>query len=613
MAPDHVGSSHLAQLRQRAEEVVRTRSAGTNNVTGDAIPRLLHELQTHQIELELQNEDLRRAQVELATARDRYADLYTFAPISYITVGHNGLIVETNLMATELLGAERQRLIGERLSRFVIADDVGLFFAHQKRVGRHEGPQRCELRMARASGEVFHAQLESAPGAPDGGSGGYQVTITDISKLKQAEAELSKANDSLELKVDERTAELRRINEYLEAEIADREKAEQELHTVLQSMSHFIWAGEVDETGVFRYTYFSPVVAEITGRTPEYFLSSARSNLRIVHAEDRPRVFHSIRSVFERRPESQGIEYRVVRPDGTTRWVHDTVVARPLPNGRLSLSGVVSDITQRKDAEDGKLRVERELAVHREASVRSDRLRSLGEMAAGMAHELNQPLAGVRGSAEHIILAMERDWELTPATLRTRLTRVIDQVDRMTHIIDHVRLFARESGKPSCSSIDANAVANAGISMLANQFRSQGIGLVSRLSAGLPTVWANAYSLEEVILNLLTNARDSLEQELDTGLTRPEASVSIRTRLIDRDGQHIQIEVADNGPGIPPNILESVFDPFFTTKDPDKGTGLGLSICKTIVESFGGTIEIESTVSVGTTAVITLPVENEAG
>ena len=298
------------QLRRRAEAVARAGSSA-KDVQTDAEHRLLHELQTHQIELELQNEDLRQAQVELAAARDRYADLYTFAPISYVTVGRNGLIVETNLKGTELLGAERQRLVGERFSRFVVEEDVGRLFEHQKRVYANDGAQRVELRMKRASGEVFHAQLESVQAADDGEIDGHRLAIVDVSRLKLAEAELRDANSRLDAKVEERTSDLRRTNEHLEHEMADRQKAELALDLVLKSIPHFIWAGETDENGMFRYTYYSPVVAEVTGRTPEYFLSSIRSYLRIAHPEDRARIFSFIRSVFEQRAESQEIEYRI--------------------------------------------------------------------------------------------------------------------------------------------------------------------------------------------------------------------------------------------------------------------------------------------------------------
>ena len=150
---------------------------------------------------------------------------------------------------------------------------------------------------------------------------------------------------------------------------------------------------------------------------------------------------------------------------------------------------------QRKPCGDA----QRELETQRALSMRSDRLRSLGEMAAGIAHELNQPLVGVRGLAEHILIAMDRGWDLTEEKLRDRLTRVVEQADRMVHIIEHVRMFAREAGRPNPVPVQANDVVRSGMEMLGAQFRSHGLELASELSEGLPLVFANPFSLEEVI------------------------------------------------------------------------------------------------------------------
>jgi PAS domain S-box-containing protein len=603
-------SNPLARLRRKAEALAQARLSATSHTT-DGDHYLVHELRTYQIELELQNEDLRKAQVEVAAARDRYADLYTFAPNSYVTVGLNGVIEEANLKAAELLGLPRDELLGQRLGRFVEGSEFRRLSAHWKRTANTEGSDRCELRMECARGEVVHAQLESVQVASKDGGRGFQVTITDVSELKRTQVELQEANELLELTIGERSAELKNANEHLHGQIVDRQKAEDALQMVVASIPHYIWQGETDEDGRFRYSYVSPVVAEITGRPPEYFLASAKSHLRIIHPQDRGRAMRFVRSLFDQVAEYQEIEYRINLPDGQTRWVMDTVVARTARPGRLSLSGVSSDITQRKIAEEGKREAEGELEAHRAASLRSDRLRSLGEMAAGIAHELNQPLAGIRGLAEHTLLALERDWESSPETIRKRMNLAVDQVDRMTHIIDHVRLFARESGRPAVSSVDMNDVVTAGVDLLASQFRAYGIFLETHLSDDVPAVLANAYSLEEVILNLLTNARDVLEEE-----SSPERAedprVTVRTGLVKDDGRScVQTKVADNGPGMPEEVLVSVFDPFFTTKGPDKGTGLGLSISKSIVEDAGGTIEIRSIVGQGTTVIIDLPLEDK--
>ena len=268
------------------------------------------------------------------------------------------------------------------------------------------------------------------------------------------------------------------------------------------------------------------------------------------------------------------------------------------------------EIVERKRAEEARIAAERTLAEQRVLSMRTDRLRSLGEMAAGIAHELNQPLVGVRGLAEHILIGMERSWDLTEEKLRERLTLIVEQVDRMSHIIEHVRLFAREAGKPELNLVQVNDVVSSAMGLLNVQFRSRGLELECELTEKLPPVLANPFSLEEVVLNLIINARDAMEERSQKSSSSIPPRILLRT-FLEGKGQegHVKIEVIDWGVGIPPEILAKVFDPFFTTKGPDRGTGLGLSISKSIVEQFGGTIQMQSTPGQGTTVTISLPVQ----
>ena len=242
--------------------------------------------------------------------------------------------------------------------------------------------------------------------------------------------------------------------------------------------------------------------------------------------------------------------------------------------------------------------------------MRSDRLRSLGEMAAGIAHELNQPLQGVRGMAERLLISLDRGWELTEETIRDRAGTIIEQADRMVNIIEHIRIFARESGKPELRPVKVNDVVRACVDLLGTQLRSRGIQLDRELMESLPVISANPFSLEEVVINLLINARDAVEEQMKAGSVSAPPRILLRT-LLDQTGEseRAKIEVIDNGIGIPEDKVEYVFDPFFTTKGPDRGTGLGLSISRSIVEGFGGTISIDSTPGSGTTVTISLPVE----
>jgi len=267
------------------------------------------------------------------------------------------------------------------------------------------------------------------------------------------------------------------------------------------------------------------------------------------------------------------------------------------------------EVEGHESADEARRAAEQELTDQRQISVRTDRLRSLGEMAAGIAHELNQPLVGVRGSAEHVLLCKERGWDLSDEELRDKLTEVVKQADRMSHIIEHVRMFARESGKPERRLVQVNNIVTSAVEMLGAQFSAHGLLLDCELGTDLPPVSANPFSLEEVVLNLLTNCRHAVEQREATG-SEGAGRVVIRTLShTDEPRGGVTIQVVDNGVGIPGDVIERAFEPFFTTKRPEHGTGLGLSISKSIVEEFGGTIALKSEEGVGTTATVVLPAE----
>ncbi|MBT5828574.1 MAG: HAMP domain-containing protein [Candidatus Latescibacteria bacterium] len=253
-----------------------------------------------------------------------------------------------------------------------------------------------------------------------------------------------------------------------------------------------------------------------------------------------------------------------------------------------------TEISERTQAEEARNQAETELEAQRTRMMHSDRLRSLGEMAAGIAHELNQPLVGVRGFAEHILIGQELKWELKPEALTERMNNIIEQADRMVHIIQHVRLFAREAGKPTTESVQINDTILSSLDMIGAQFNSHGIRLQTDLADQLPTITANPYSLEEVILNLLNNARDAIEVFKESAPTTYVPKVSIETNVSPENPNKVLIEISDNGGGISKDVVQKIFDPFFTTKDPDRGTGLGLSISKSIIEEFEGALSVTS-------------------
>ena len=206
--------------------------------------------------------------------------------------------------------------------------------------------------------------------------------------------------------------------------------------------------------------------------------------------------------------------------------------------------------------------------------------------------------------AEHMLIAMEREWTMDEEHIRDRLERIVEQSDRMVHIIDHVRRFAGEAGRSDVAPIQVDGIVESAVSLLGAQFKAHGLDLAIESAGNLPPVLANAFSLEEVVINLLSNSRDAVESR--SAADGRQGRVVVRTSS--PDSTQVCIEVEDNGSGIPESIIAKVFDPFFTTKDPDKGTGLGLAISRTIVEESDGQLILESTPDQGTRATVVLPI-----
>jgi diguanylate cyclase (GGDEF)-like protein/PAS domain S-box-containing protein len=203
--------------------------------------QVLHDLQVHRIELEMQNRALREAQRDLEAARNRYADLYDFAPVGYLTLSPRGSVVEINLTGATMLGMERSRVLGLPFIAWLAPGESRRFMLHLRDVAQSNEPQTVELRL-HCNGKLLHVRLESASRRLDGETL-CRTAIIDITEHKQAEHELRRAHDQLESNVRERTIELQRANEALEAKVAERQRAEQELRlaaTVFESTDQAI-------------------------------------------------------------------------------------------------------------------------------------------------------------------------------------------------------------------------------------------------------------------------------------------------------------------------------------------------------------------------------------
>ncbi|MCS7273332.1 MAG: ATP-binding protein [Fimbriimonadales bacterium] len=235
--------------------------------------------------------------------------------------------------------------------------------------------------------------------------------------------------------------------------------------------------------------------------------------------------------------------------------------------------------------------------------IQSSKLASLGTLASGVAHELNQPLAIIRAIAQQNLEMLRNGSSLDAQqleTLREDLQIIHRQTVRMSHIIQHLRTFARKP-REVFEPVNLNEVAQNALILLREQLRNRGITLVERYAPDLPPVLGEANSLEQIVINLLTNARDALEG-CENGQIVIETGVYHDSRQT-----YAELRVRDNGPGVPPEIRSQIFDPFFTTKDPNKGTGLGLAISLEIAHKHKGMLMLGDTQQ-GAEFVLRIPV-----
>ena len=252
---------------------------------------------------------------------------------------------------------------------------------------------------------------------------------------------------------------------------------------------------------------------------------------------------------------------------------------------------ILRDISQRK-------KIEQQLN-------RSERMASLGEMASGMAHEINQPLLSITLGIENLLMKIQQVKAVDESYFHNKSEKIFEDILRVGRIIDHVRAFSRDHDEYISTSFDINESINNAISMISEQFKHHGITLDIQLDEKIHPIIGNTYRFEQVILNLLTNAKDTLEETKKTSKLDFKKTIVIRTY---HDDHTNFIEVKDNGNGIKPDVIDRIMLPFYTTKSESKGTGLGLSISFGIIKELKGSIDVESNSVSGTIFRISLPI-----
>jgi PAS domain S-box-containing protein len=559
---------HLARLRSQAEALSKENSHHTAREPVDQ-DNLLHDLQVHQIELEMQNEELRHAQEELGQMVERYSDLYDFSPVGYVTSNKSGLILEINLTCTRQFEKKRAGLLNTPLRLNVAVEDRRRMQAHLDLVFASGERQTCELRLAKKNGSETYVQMDSIRVLHGDGSEVCRTSVTDISTRKNFEKELIKVQDQLEKRVQERTAELW-VNE------RKFKRLSQEFQTLLHAITDTL-------------ILFSPKMKVL------WTNSEDAVHLRATDSEavgkycsaliDDPAAL-SLNCPATKCFQTGQKEYSFVTHNGAILDLR----AFPInENNKVnSVLLLVSDITEK-------------IATQAEA-MQAGHMASLGELASGVAHEINNPITGIINYGQILIN------ECPPDSLEKDIgERIVKEGDRIGRIVKTLLSYARD-GREEKTPTRVEDILEESIILTQAQIRKEGIDLQIDLADDLPEIHANLQQIQQCFINVINNARYALNERYPEG--HENKRLEIIGESIVLDGRpYVRITFHDHGPGIAAADLPMLTKQFFSTKPFGKGTGLGLNITQNIIADHGGHLSFASDKGEDTSVTIDLPVD----
>ena len=333
------------------------------------------------------------------------------------------------------------------------------------------------------------------------------------------------------------------------------------------------------------HAFASAEWSHITGYSRKELL--AMSFFDLVHPKDRATSLGR----HHRRRQGENVpglyEITIVRKDGTEVPVELTAAVTTY-KGKPANVGYIRDITKRKRAEEREKQLQEELSL-------SSRLASVGELAAGVAHEVNNPLTGIIGFSQRLLRKSTDE-----AAIRD-LERIHNEAQRAAKVVRNLLTFARRR-KPKKEYLDVNEILARALELRAYELKTSNIELTVEFIPDLPKITADFHQMQDVFLNIILNAEQAMVEANQGG------KLNIKTQKVKG---YIKISFTDDGPGISAEQLEEIFDPFFTTREEKGGTGLGLSVCHGIVIEHGGRIYAKSKPGKGATFTVELPLTTE--
>ena len=558
---DFEGSDNEASSRRDRPDHPRREKADpspekTSALTLDATPRKPDDLNQRQLELEVQNDELRWTLAELEASRARYYDFYNFAPVGYVTVSELGLILEANLTLGLMLGVPHGTLVGQSIYRRLYhREDQEAYQKLSHRLAANEEPLSCELRLSKHGDNYFWGLLK-ATAAQDEGVPVWRFVVSDITARKQKEIELQRATERFELAV--------------------------------AGSSDGLWDWDFTTNTLF----FSPRFKQLLGYAPDdpRFPNLYASFKSRVHPEDLRATEAAIEhTVIEGGPYRS--VFRLQTEAGAWRWFEARgATLRNAQDCATRLSGSISDITERKQTEQA--------LWNAKAEAESANL-AKSQFLATMSHELRTPMNGVVGFTELLLdtpleQQQRRFVELLKVSSHTLLSLINDILD----------FSSIESGQLTLQTMecDAGQLIHEVAAAFEPQVRSHGLDWSLRIAPELPRlIIADPVRFRKILGYLLGNALKFTKQ----------GRISLELAPLTVSGQpFLRISVSDTGVGISREKQENLFQKF-TQADASStreygGTGLGLAISKKLVELMGGRIGFESEAGIGSTFWFTM-------
>jgi len=518
---------------------------------GPAVRRALREAR--------ERADRRRAEQLLREAQRQLLALAENSPDVIARFDREGRYVYVNSAIEKFTGISPAELLGKGVGE-VLAGNVGTggptdFLGHREDLARVQAtgePAEIFVALPLPAGErIFNVRL-----VPERGDGGVVVSVLAIGR--------------------DITEQRRALDALRESEHRFRE--------VTESIDEVFWLSDL---AAHEIVYISPAYEKVWGRSCKSLYEAYTSWLDAVHPDDRERVQ---RAVERQKEKPYDVEYRIVRPDGSVRWIHDRAFLISDNEGKIyRVAGVAKDITTHRELEE-QLR-------------QAQKMEAIGRLAGGIAHDFNNMLGVIMMNSS---LALDVE-EMNPR-IKQCLQQVMAASESAANLTRQLLTFSRREMKQA-KNLELSEVVGAMIKLL-RRILGEDVALETRFASVLPVVYADPGMIEQVIMNLAINARDAMPQggELSVSLEPVDVNhARAATHPQVTPGPFVCLTVKDTGCGIPPENQSRIFEPFFTTKEVGKGTGLGLATVFGIVEQHGGWIELESAVGSGSTFRVFFP------